>query len=561
MFFFFSKRDYFFSIFLFALYLFLIFFSLKLSPINTRGEAREGQVVQAIERTGKLILPMRNGSIVPSKPPLYHWISYSITKVTGKLSESELRLPSTIAASFLLGVLYLFTKSQSSPILTFMTIAVTATSVEFMRYSTQARVDMVFASSFFLSLIFIYLYLKRIGNKTLVLILTITSLTFTVLAKGPFGLILPGIISTIFIYFDNKKINYKNFLYLLFPFLIAGMLSSVWYFLAYRELGMDFVNMQIKKENISRVINSNSKGIGHGKPFFFSFIYLLQVMLPWSIFLPRIIYSFDRNRFKESLLNNSLHKYFLITLFTFIFAVTVSVSKRSVYYLPIIPIVAYFLSYFLITNLDKKNNKIICLLEKSFLLIFLTFVSIIFFASIIICTLSFLAPSLVDILITLDEAKVILANPLFVISNFILLLFVIKSLLEYFDGRFENFIIKFAISTFIFFLNIQYFIAPIILESYSPKEFSNKVNKYISKGHKIYQLEDEFYPPVFYLSGNAPIVYFDKLAQKVSENSFFIAREKDFPRLDELGYEKLIYETSKNNIASRKEKLMLIKLK
>src|SRR5256885_16610980 len=45
------------------------------SDVYEGGEAREGLVVREMLRTGDWILPLWNGSIVPSKPPLFHWLA------------------------------------------------------------------------------------------------------------------------------------------------------------------------------------------------------------------------------------------------------------------------------------------------------------------------------------------------------------------------------------------------------------------------------------------------------------------------------------------------------
>src|SRR5437764_15044206 len=45
------------------------------SDVYEGGEAREGLVVREMLRTGDWILPLWNGSVVPSKPPLFHWLA------------------------------------------------------------------------------------------------------------------------------------------------------------------------------------------------------------------------------------------------------------------------------------------------------------------------------------------------------------------------------------------------------------------------------------------------------------------------------------------------------
>ena len=57
-------------------------------------EGREGVVVDELLRTGEVILPLRHGSIVPSKPMLNHWVSAAAAWLHGTSDEFSLRLPS-----------------------------------------------------------------------------------------------------------------------------------------------------------------------------------------------------------------------------------------------------------------------------------------------------------------------------------------------------------------------------------------------------------------------------------------------------------------------------------
>src|SRR5437660_10768706 len=72
-------------------------------PIGTDvyegGEAREGLVVREMLRTGDWILPLWNGSVVPSKPPLFHWLAAAAAALTGAgVTEPTLRAPSIALA-------------------------------------------------------------------------------------------------------------------------------------------------------------------------------------------------------------------------------------------------------------------------------------------------------------------------------------------------------------------------------------------------------------------------------------------------------------------------------
>src|SRR5438067_10861522 len=53
------------------------------SDVYEGGEAREGLVVREMLRTGDWILPLWNGSVVPSKPPLFHWLAAGAAALGG----------------------------------------------------------------------------------------------------------------------------------------------------------------------------------------------------------------------------------------------------------------------------------------------------------------------------------------------------------------------------------------------------------------------------------------------------------------------------------------------
>src|SRR5205823_15077767 len=72
-------------------------------PIGTDvyegGEAREGLVVREMLRTGDWILPLWNGSVVPSKPPLFHWLAAGPAALTrAGVTERTPRAPSIVLA-------------------------------------------------------------------------------------------------------------------------------------------------------------------------------------------------------------------------------------------------------------------------------------------------------------------------------------------------------------------------------------------------------------------------------------------------------------------------------
>src|SRR5213595_4314266 len=78
------------------------------SDVYEGGEAREGLVVREMLRTGDWILPRWNGSVVPSKPPLFHWLVTGASRLAGgQVTERTLRAPSVVLAGAVVLLVFL----------------------------------------------------------------------------------------------------------------------------------------------------------------------------------------------------------------------------------------------------------------------------------------------------------------------------------------------------------------------------------------------------------------------------------------------------------------------
>ncbi|MGH7960503.1 MAG: ArnT family glycosyltransferase, partial [Candidatus Binatia bacterium] len=121
---------------------FLYLWGLGEKPFYTKAEPREASVVWEITTTGEWILPLRNGVMIPSKPPLFHWLGALISLAWGEVNELTIRLPSALLA--LLGVLLTYSAGTALWGVEAGLIAalILGTSFEWMRTAITARVDM-----------------------------------------------------------------------------------------------------------------------------------------------------------------------------------------------------------------------------------------------------------------------------------------------------------------------------------------------------------------------------------------------------------------------------------
>lgn len=252
-----------------AVYSALQLLFLGLAPISGSTEAREAQVIDTIIRDGEWVLPLRNG-IIPSKPPLFHWIGAVMSQVFGHVSELTVRLPSHLAA---LGVVFFsslaafrvarFSQTVEGELhqerVALLTPAILTLIYGFHQLASQAMVDMTF--SFFVWGAIASLLLTDPEKWRSEHAISPRSrscfwicLAGAVVARGPVGLALPTFIIGITSWFlGGLKATLREFLK---PSLgwFAFLLPAAWYYAAFLQGGEAFLARQLLFENVQRFV-------------------------------------------------------------------------------------------------------------------------------------------------------------------------------------------------------------------------------------------------------------------------------------------------------------------
>ena len=301
-------------------------------PFFDKGEPREAIVVQDIFLHGDWLFPLRWGTEVPSKPPLFHWFAALTSLAWGRINEATVRFPSALFATLGVLMIYFLGRRLFDPKVGLYGAVILATSVVYQSQAIVARVDMTL--TFFLTATLVVFYLLYHGFLTgplwtygFYLLLGVS-----VLAKGPVGLILPGMIIGCFLVLKKRW----DFLWRLFfhrGVVLVLVIGISWYAMALLRGGEDFFNRQIIHENLARFFVSGEGGTGHQKPVYYYFPYLILEGLPWSLFLPFVIVDWFKS--KAFAQDDSL---FLMLWVGFIFLFfSFSAGKRAVYLLPLYP--------------------------------------------------------------------------------------------------------------------------------------------------------------------------------------------------------------------------------
>ncbi len=308
-------------------------------PFYTKGQPREATVIWEIYHHGDWILPLRNGHIIPSKPPLFHWLGTLVALALGQVSEFSIRLPSALLALF--GVLLTYRVGAvlwgiEAGLIAGLTLA---TSFEWVRAATTARVDMTL-TFFMVAAFFSFwsMYRKQRVDWTEALGF-FCLLGLATLAKGPIGALLPGLVIGVFLA-SRRDILFVRNLHLITGGLLFFIVAGSWYALALWQGGEEFFEKQIMKENVFRFVSSGSAGAGHVHPFYYFIPNLFLGMAPWSFFFPPLLYFLYQCRQRWAEKNLTYLIVWIVTIFLFYSA---SSSKRTVYILPIYPAIALLL--------------------------------------------------------------------------------------------------------------------------------------------------------------------------------------------------------------------------
>ncbi|HEY1234247.1 MAG TPA: glycosyltransferase family 39 protein [Candidatus Binatia bacterium] len=307
----------------------LLFFALGELPFFTRGEPREGLVVWEMYSSGNWILPAVNGDYIPFKPPLFHWLALLVSYVFGRVDEFTLRFPSALLATAGVLLTYRVAARLWGRTAAIVSGVVLVTCSEWWQAGTETQVDMTLA--FFVSaacLYFDFLYHERDFGLVTALGLPFI-LGLATLAKGPLGLVLPGLIFLGYLSL-RRDFTFIQKLYPLQGALVFLATAGSWYAAAVWQGGPAFFLRQIVDENLRTAAGT----YGHYQPIYYYLPVFLENTLPWSLFIPCIALFLYQRRGR---LEDERLLFPCVWLFSVLIFFSASLGKRGVYILPLYP--------------------------------------------------------------------------------------------------------------------------------------------------------------------------------------------------------------------------------
>jgi len=301
-------------------------------PFYTKGEPREAVTVLAMVQGGGIIMPLRAGVEVPSKPPLMHWLAALASEAAGGVSEATVRLPSALLAIGGVIACYLYLRILFDDQSALLAALILATSFQYLQAGTGARVDMTLTFFMELALFEMLMIAEGLSSRWPLLY---GAVVMAVLSKGPVGAVLPGLTALVWIAYERR---WDAILRLrpAYGIPIVIVIDGGWYLGAAMVRGAAFVHKQLLAENLFRLVHSGAVHEGHAHPFYYLIFALLAGFMPWTLLAPPAWFGYLRRSGAVAARIRYLAAWCIV-----VFAVyEAAQSKRGVYLLGMYPALA-----------------------------------------------------------------------------------------------------------------------------------------------------------------------------------------------------------------------------
>lgn len=318
----------------------LYFWDLGRIPFYNHEESKEALIVWEMVNGGGWILPLRNGTELPLKPPLFHWFGAAVSLISGKVNEFAIRSPSAFSATAAVLLIFFFGKALWSWRVGLFAALILATSPEWVRWAINARSDMLLVFFLTVAMTSFFVVWQQRATQRSTIYLFYASVGLATLAKGPLGLLLPGLVVFAFLA-ERREFRFLCDMKLGGAILVVGGIASSWYLLALLQGGEEFFSRQILDENVFRFFSSDQGGPSRDHSFYYYGPILFAGMLPWSVFFPALISTLYRTRDQYG---DAKRRYLIIWCVAELLFFTLASGKRSNYILPLYPAVALLLA-------------------------------------------------------------------------------------------------------------------------------------------------------------------------------------------------------------------------
>ncbi len=291
------------------------------------------EVCRAMFLSGDWIVPRHHGEVWLNYPPMVYWAGCISSHLLSGMSAFALRLPSALAAIALALATCATGARWFSPRNGLWAGVVLVTSWQFVWQAIGYRSDMLFGLFIGLGL---FLYTRGVGERPrwAPRVAGFALLGLAVLTKGPLGLLLPGLVLTLW---HGARREWRPLLELAPLALVSLAVAVPWYVALAQSMGAEGI---LRETYLQNFVRFSSGFRGHGRPPYYYLVQIWMDLAPWAALLPFALWWIIRSKlWRERYIQFAL--WWFGTFFVFL---SIAATKRQLYLLPAYPAVVLLLA-------------------------------------------------------------------------------------------------------------------------------------------------------------------------------------------------------------------------
>jgi 4-amino-4-deoxy-L-arabinose transferase-like glycosyltransferase len=303
----------------------LLLLRLGATPLLGPDEPRYTRVAVEMARSGDLVTPTLQGEAWLEKPVLFYWLAAAAFRTLGE-TEAAARLPAVLATLLLIFSTSLVGARLYGAGAGLFAGLVCGTSLLMFAYGRAASMDMLIAAPVTAAVGLFGLRLLGIAGRFAVpaawLVMGVATL-----AKGPLGLLLPGLVVVAWAALRRDVGVLRIALLSPAGWLLFLLVAGPWYALVLQAQGWAFVDTFLLGHNLQRFTSTIHR---HPGPFYYYLPVLLAGLFPWSGLLVPAVRETHPRHAKEDL-------FVLVWLLGPLAFFSLAGSKLPGYILPCVP--------------------------------------------------------------------------------------------------------------------------------------------------------------------------------------------------------------------------------
>ena len=332
---------------LILLSLWLLFYALGRAALFEPDEGRHAEMAREIIMLKDWVTPRYNFIPRLDKPVFYDWLMAAAYKVFG-ISEWSARLPSALAAFGLVLLTCIFARSRTGLANAWWSGLILLTCVEILALARTAIPDMVL--SFFMTLSLCSFFwgsrAERKRAKRSFYFLTYGAMGIATLAKGPIGVLLPGLVIFCYLGLGRKWPLLREMNLALGVTFFAAMVAP-WYLIAeLRNPG--YLGYFLWDEHFLRYFTPQ---FHRSQPWYYFFAVVAAGFLPWTLILPLALNDLRKKTWDDQTLYLAVWTVLPLLFFS------LSDSKLPHYVLPVYPPLSILTGKFLAKSAGDQTKK------------------------------------------------------------------------------------------------------------------------------------------------------------------------------------------------------------